>query len=238
MKAMIFAAGLGTRLKPLTDNIPKALVKINNKTLLEILIIKLKNFGFDEIGINVHHFSDKIISFLEKKNFFNIKIKIFKEKKLLDTGGALKKSENFFKDEKAFLVHNVDILSDINLKNFYDFHIKNKPMVSIAVQNRKSSRSFLFNDKNFLIGWRNLSTKEIKLCVKNQNYKALAFSGIHIISPDIFKKIKDNGNFSIVKTYLEICKKEKIIAFEHTKNYCMDLGTHKNLKEAENYLKK
>ncbi|MEA3496326.1 MAG: sugar phosphate nucleotidyltransferase, partial [Bacteroidota bacterium] len=158
MKAIILAAGYGTRLKPLTDNKPKALIEVNGKTLLEICILKLKNEGIKDIIVNVHHFSEQIIKYLKEKNNFNINIQISEEEKLLDTGGGIKKARWFLDDKDPFLVYNVDIISDIDIQKFYNFHIKNNPLVSLAVSDRKSTNYLLFDSNNFLAGWKSYKT--------------------------------------------------------------------------------
>ncbi|MEJ2242618.1 MAG: sugar phosphate nucleotidyltransferase, partial [Candidatus Bathyarchaeota archaeon] len=156
MRAMILAAGLGTRLKPLTDSTPKALIKIKGFTLLELLIKKLKSSGFDEIVINVHHLADQIKEFLKQNNFLDTEITISDESnKLLETGGGLKKAAYFFPDGKPFLVHNVDVLSDISVNSLMEHHLASKSLATLAVRNRKSSRKLLFNKENILCGWMN-----------------------------------------------------------------------------------
>ncbi|MCD4745965.1 MAG: nucleotidyltransferase family protein [Bacteroidales bacterium] len=235
MKAMIFAAGLGTRLHPLTDNKPKALIKLNGVSLLEIIIKKLISAGFIEIIINVHHFAEQIIDFLKIKNNFGIKISISDESDiLLDTGGALKKASRFFNDGKDFLVHNVDVLSDIDLNNFYNTHIKSEALTSVAVKSRHTSRYFLFNNRNMLCGWKNNKTNEIKIVRKGENkLNPLAFSGIHVINPKIFDLITEQGKFSIVDVYLRLASTHNIIGYIHNNSFWMDLGKKENLLEAE-----
>ena len=237
MKAIIFAAGLGTRLKPLTDNVPKALVKVKGKTLLEIQISKLKSQGFDDIIVNVHHFSNKIIDFLNENKNFGIKIAISDESgMLLDTGGGLKKAFWFFNDNNPFVAINVDILSDINLKNILKFHNSSKALVTLAVSERETSRYFLFNENNLLTGWRNFKTKE-EIISRNDfiNLKNYAFSGIQVVSPNIFNLINEDGKFSITNMYLRLCKENKSIAFPHNNDFWLDLGTPESINKAENY---
>ncbi|MBE9468880.1 MAG: nucleotidyltransferase family protein [Bacteroidetes bacterium] len=234
MKAMIFAAGFGTRLQPLTNNKPKALVEINGTTLLEIVINRLKFFGFNDIIINVHHFSDMIIDFLKKNNNFNTNITISDESgAILDTGGGLKKASWFFNDNKAFLVHNVDVISDINLSEMYNKHIKSDAIATLAVRNRNSSRYFLFDEDKSLCAWKNTKTNEIKIA-KETNFKLtpFAFSGIHVINPEIFKQINEKGKFSIVDVYLKLAATNKIMAFNHDKSLWFDVGDRNKLLEA------
>lgn len=234
MKAMIFAAGLGTRLQPLTNNKPKALVEINGTTLLEIVINRLKLFGFNDIIINVHHFSDMIIDFLKKNNNFNINITISDESgAILDTGGGLKKAAWFFNDNKPFLVHNVDIISNIDLSEMYNNHIKSDAIATLAVKNRNSSRYFLFDENNTLCGWKNTKTKEIKITKEtNSKLTLYAFSGIHVISPEIFNYITEKGKFSIIDVYLKLAATNKIMALNHDNSLWFDVGDKNKLIEA------
>jgi NDP-sugar pyrophosphorylase family protein len=238
MKAMIFAAGLGTRLKPLTDNKPKALVEIKNIPLLQIVLTKLKDYGFDEVIINVHHFADKIIDYLESKNNFGIHIQISDERDLLlDTGGGLKKASWFFNDGKPFLVYNVDVLSDIDFHKLYRTHLLTNSFVTLAVRNRESQRYFLFNKENILCGWKNIKTGDTKITRQSESQlKPLANSGIQIIDPRIFNLMPDEKVFSIIDLYLKLAPDYKISAFIHDENYWLDLGKKENLAEAEKLL--
>jgi NDP-sugar pyrophosphorylase family protein len=239
MRAMILAAGLGTRLKPLTGSTPKALIKIKNKTLLELQINKLSSEGFDRIIINVHHFADQIIDYLEENNFFNCSIEISDEsKKLLDTGGGLKKASQFFSDEKPFLVYNVDILSNINLQKMMDFHLNSSSIATLAVQDRKSSRKFLFDEGNILCGWMNEKSGE-KIIARDPQTELLpySFSGVQIINPAIFKYFPNKDVFSLVDLYLLTAKKEKICCFVHNEDAWLDLGKIENIKRAESFIK-
>ena len=237
MKAMIFAAGLGTRLKPFTDNHPKALAVVNGKPLLQRNIEYLKSFGINEIVINVHHFADQIIEFLEDNNYFGIEITISDETdQVLETGGGLVKAKANF--EEDFLVMNVDILTDLNLADFIKAHHENKALVTLAVSDRNSSRKLFFNKQNELKGWRNLKTEEeIKAVDSLDNCKDLAFSGIHVISPSLFDKITEKGKFSIMKVYMDLMQTESIIGFDHSGGILIDVGRPESVTEAENYFK-
>lgn len=237
MKAMIFAAGLGTRLKPFTDNHPKALAVVNGKPLLQRNIEYLKSFGIEEIVINVHHFADQIIEFLEENNYFGIEITISDETdQVLETGGGLVKAKANF--EEDFLVMNVDILTDLNLAKFIKAHQENKALVTLAVSDRNSSRKLFFNEQNELKGWRNLKTEEeIKAVDSLDNCKDLAFSGIHVISPTLFDKITEKGKFSIMKVYMDLMKTESIIGFDHSGGILIDVGRPESVLEAEQYFK-
>lgn len=234
MKAFILAAGLGTRLKPLTDNKPKALVEINGITLLEIVIRKLIRYGFNEIIINVHHFANQIIDFLQQKKNYEITIEISDEKNLLlDTGGGLKKTHWFFVEKEPFLIHNVDILTDIDLRLFYNTHHKNNSIATLAVQNRKSSRYLLFDKDKNLCGWRNDKTNEE---IITREYTGtlfpFAFSGIHITDNRIFELMPNKEVFSIVDFYLEIAKENRVTYFDHTDSLFFDLGKKENIKKS------
>jgi NDP-sugar pyrophosphorylase family protein len=239
MRAMILAAGLGTRLKPLTDSTPKALIRIKNHTLLELQIKKLKAEGFNEIIINVHHFADLIKKYLEQNNFFDCLIEVSDEsEKLLDTGGGLKKASIFFSDGKPFLVYNVDILSNINLNKFMDSHLSSSAIATIAVQARKSSRKFLFDNDIMLCGWMNEKTGE-QIISKSDGteFNLCAFSGIQIIDPKLFKYFPEKDVFSLVDLYLSAAKSETIKGYVHNEDKWMDLGKIENLSHAEYLLK-
>ncbi|MFV0146244.1 nucleotidyltransferase family protein [Empedobacter falsenii] len=237
MKAMIFAAGLGTRLKPFTENHPKALAIVNGKPLLQRNIEYLKSFGIDEVVINVHHFADQIIEFLEENNYFGIEITISDETdQVLETGGGLVKAKTNFDED--FLVMNVDILTDLHLTNFIKAHQENKALVTLAVSDRNSSRKLYFNDKNELKGWRNLKTEEeIKAVDSLDDLNDLAFSGIHVINPALFDKITETGKFSIMKVYMNLMKTESIIGFDHSGGILIDVGRPESVLEAEQYFK-
>jgi len=221
---MIFAAGLGTRLKHLTNDIPKALVPYKGKPLLQITIENLKAQGFDDIIVNVHHFSQKIKFFLNDNNNFDTKITISDETdKLLETGGGLFYASKLF-DNKPFLVHNVDILSSIDLKELYNFHINSNATATLAVQNRNSSKKLYFSKKGYLCKWKNEKTGEEKISLNEKNTIPFAFSGIHIINPKLFNFMQA-GKYSIIETYLKCAKTEKINYFDHTNDSWRDMGT-------------
>ena len=234
MKAMILAAGLGIRLRPLTNSKPKALIEINKIPLLEIVIKRLILYGFNEIIINVHHFADQIIGFLKEKNNFGIDIRVSDETDLLlSTGGGLKKASWFFNDNKPFLVHNVDILSDINLKQFYGVHVNSEALATLAVRNRQSSRYLLFDNENNLCGWKNTKTNEVIIAKQSESdLIPLAFSGIHIINTSIFDLMPKQHVFSMIDVYLNIAANYKIKAFNHDSSMWIDIGTKKSIIEA------
>ncbi len=241
MKAMIFAAGLGTRLRPLTDTCPKALIEVHGRPLLEIVIQRLKRYGFHEILINVHSLAEQILEFLERKQSFGLDIQISDETALLlDTGGALKKAAWFFEDEQPFLLHNVDILSDIDLRAFYDFHLRQpQALASLAVSKRPSNRCLLFDCRQRLCGWRNRESGEVKW-VRNSPAAAqeLAFSGIHAIGPKIFSFMPDQAVFSIIDVYLQAAATERISAFPHEHRLWLDIGKKDQLERAEDILQR
>jgi NDP-sugar pyrophosphorylase family protein len=238
MKAMILAAGLGTRLQPLTLTRPKALVEIKGIPMLELIICKLINEGFDEIIINVHHFVGQIIDFLKAHNQFGISISISDESDLLlDTGGGILKARDFFNDGKPFLIHNVDILSDINLRELYEFHVLNRSLATLAVKDRKTSRSLLVNTDQELCGWKNNQTGQTIISKGEEtDLTPIAFSAIHVMSPDIFPMISERGVFSIMDVYLSLAKSQRILTWRHDQNFWFDIGRIENLKEAEKYL--
>jgi len=232
---MIFAAGLGTRLRPITNDRPKALAEINQIPLLEIIIRRLINFGFDEIIINVHHFADKVLEFLDSKKNFGINIQVSDERaELLDTGGGLKKASWFFDDKKPFLVHNVDTITNIDLLEYYNYHIKNNALATLLVRHRPGSRFFLFNEKNKLCGWENVISKE-KILVDDQHgrIEQVAFSCLHIIDPSIFQFINEDGCFSIIDVYLRLAKEHNIYGYVDDDSYWLDVGTPEKLQRGE-----
>jgi NDP-sugar pyrophosphorylase family protein len=226
MKAMILAAGLGTRLKPLTDSLPKALVTINGKTLLEHSLIHLKSAGISDVIINVHHFPDQIIEYLSARKYFGMNIAVSDERDtLLETGGGLKKASWFFDDGKPFLVRNVDVLSDTDLRAFHDFHVKHKAIATLAVRQRETSRYLLFNERWELMGWTNVATAEKKISRKEyRRIYPLAFSGMQIVDPAIFPLISEEGKFSLVQLYLRLSRDQRICAFADNDSFWFDAG--------------
>ena len=226
MKAMIFAAGLGTRLKPLTDDRPKALVECNGRTLLEYAILKLKYEGFDEIVVNVHHFSSLVIDFLQKHDF-GVKIYVSDETaQLLDTGGGLLHAKQFLDGTEPFLVCNVDIISSIDFSKMMTYHKQHKALATLAASDRKTSRYLLFDDQNQLCAWENRSTQERKVVRNCEKIIPLAFSGIQIIEPKIFDFISESGKFAIMDLYLRLAANQPIIAYNHTGDFWLDVGKY------------
>ena len=246
MKAMILAAGLGTRLRPLTDNRPKALVEIDGRTLLEITLSRLRKFGVSEVIINVHHFPDRIAEYLKTNDNFGMRIEISREEELLDTGGGLKKAAHFFvgdsgrpdsSGQEPFIVHNVDVLSAIDLRRMVQFHTENQALATLAVQDRKTSRYLLFDDQLQLCGRRS-SDDRPELVDGREHARSLAFSGIHVISPRLLALMAEDGAFSIIASYLRLAAQgEKILAFRADEYYWRDLGRPEGVAQAAKDLK-
>lgn len=252
MKALIFAAGLGSRLRPLTDNTPKALIPVGGKPMLEHVILKLIAAGFDELVVNIHHHGQQIIDYLESKENFGIQIHISDERGyLLDTGGGIKHARQFLDGNEPFLVHNADILSNVDLKGLYQHHLRPHGNLGAAprcrcatllVSQRKSSRCLLFDKDNRLCGWQNRETGEVKSPYPDFNhntYKGYAFAGIHVISPEIFEWMDEwTGKFSIINFYLSICAKTNIQAYPLDNLQLLDVGKPEALAQAEEWLKR
>ncbi|QNS40662.1 nucleotidyltransferase family protein [Chryseobacterium manosquense] len=237
MKALIFAAGKGTRLKPFTDHHPKALAMVNEVPLLERNIRFLQSFGINDFVINIHHFGDQIVNFLKKRDNFGAKVEISDERKeLLETGGGLVFARKFFDFQEDFLIMNADILTDMNVAKFVKYHQEKKDFATLAVSDRNSSRKLLFNPEMILRGWLNVQTGEQRLAEFNKGFKALAFSGIHCINPEIFNKIKRTGKFSIMEEYLDLMHSEQIHGYEH-QGILIDVGRPESVFEAEKIFK-
>lgn len=238
MKAMVLAAGLGTRLRPLTDDRPKALVEIAGRTLLEIALARLREFGVREVIINVHHFADKVIDYLKTNQNFGMHIEISREDVLLDTGGGLKKAGWFFQnDAEPFILHNVDVISTIDLERMLQFHKERGALATLAVQERKSSRYLLFNDEFQLCGRKAGPEKPPEIVRSSSNLQPLAFSGIHVISPRLFPLMKEEGIFAIIDSYLRLAGEgEKILAFRADQYHWRDVGKVESVARAEEEL--
>jgi|SRR5712692_2125179 len=238
MKAMILAAGLGMRLRPLTDNRPKALVEIAGRTLLEITLSRLRAFEIHEVIINVHHFADMILEYLKANDNFGMRIEVSREEALLDTGGGLKKAAYFFLEhsntfEEPFILHNVDVLSTIDLRSMVKFHIDHQALATLAVQDRETTRYLLFDEHLQLCGRRSGRDQKSEFVRSSQQVRALAFSGIHVISPRLFARMSEEGVFSIITSYLHLAAHgENILAFRADEYYWRDLGKPENLMEA------
>ena len=234
MRAMVLAAGLGTRLRPLTDSRPKALVKIGGRPLLDITLSRLRKFGINDVVINAHHFADMLSDYLDAHQNFAMHIEVSREDVLLDTGGGLKNAAHFFADSnQPFLLHNVDVLSNIDFRAMVQLHLEQNALATLAVQQRASSRQLLFDGDAQLCGRRTKGAAD-ELVRPAGQITSLAFSGIHVISPRIFALMKEEGMFSVVDVYLRLAAEgEKIIAFRADEYYWRDLGTLESLRAAE-----
>jgi N-acetyl-alpha-D-muramate 1-phosphate uridylyltransferase len=235
MKALLLAAGLGTRLKPLTDHLPKALVSLAGKPMIEWVILKLIALGVDELIINLHYLGEQLEEFIHSKNSFGIRIVFSDERQnLLDTGGAIRKAAWFFDDHKPFLVHNTDVFCNANLTDLLDQHRISGNLVTMAVKQRPSSRNLLIDRDQRLCGWSdNRSGKVIEVFPGKAGLTPLAFSGIQVIDPELFSYIPMEGAFPIIPLYLRLAKEIPIGTWRHDSDYWFDLGSIKNLKDAE-----
>lgn len=232
MKAMLFAAGLGTRLKPFTDNHPKALAEVNGKTLLEHSIRYLQRYGIHDVVINVHHFADQIITVLEGNNGFGSRYTISDERdEVLETGGGLKKAASYFKGESAFVVMNVDVLTNLPLDEMIAAHQSSGARATLAVMQRNSSRELLFDDAMQLCGWRNNKTDEQKMVHADRKVTPFAFSGIQVLSPAVLN-MPFEGKFSIIDVYLHFATTQKVMGYDHTGGVFLDVGKPESLEQA------
>jgi len=225
MKAMVLAAGLGTRLRPITEHRPKALVELGGRTLLEIALTRLRDVGTRDVIVNVHHFADMVEEYLRTHDYFGMHIEVSREDDvLLDTGGGLKKAAWFFRDDsEPFILHNVDVISTIDFQRMLQFHLENHALATIAVQDRKTSRPLMFDERLQLYG----------------RGPGLAFSGIHVISPPLLAMLTEEGPFSIIDSYLRLAAAgERILAFRADEYYWRDLGRPEDLKQAETEIQK
>jgi mannose-1-phosphate guanylyltransferase len=245
MKAMILAAGLGTRLRPLTDDRPKALVEIGGRTLLEITLSRLHAFGVREVIVNLHPFADMVVDYLKKNDHFGMRIEVSREEVLLDTGGGLKKAAWFFLEDsrrlaEPFLLHNVDVISAIDLGRMLKFHQEQQALATMAVQDRETSRYLLFDEQLRLCGRRSGHEQKTESVRNSQPVEALAFAGIHVISPRLLTMMtEEEGAFSIITPYLRlVAHGEKILAFRADEYYWRDLGKAENVAQAAHDLKR
>jgi NDP-sugar pyrophosphorylase family protein len=243
MKAMILAAGLGTRLRPLTDDRPKALVEITGRSMLEITLSRLRDFGIRDVIINVHYFADMILEYLKANDNFGMRIEISCEDVLLDTGGGLKKAAPFFLEDASgldepFILHNVDVISTIDLERMVQLHAGQQALVTLAVQNREASRYLLFDERLQLCGRRSVREGHPELVRSAQRVQALAFCGIHVISPRFLRMMTEQGVFSIIPSYLRVAALgENLLAFRAEEYYWRDLGRPDHVRQAEQDLK-
>lgn len=234
MKAMIFAAGLGTRFKPWTDKHPKALALVNGKTLLQRNIEYLQQYGINEVVVNVHHFADQIIEAVKSNDGWGSKIYVSDETgEVLETGGGLLKAAPLLTSEEGFITLNADILTDLNIQQLLSFHKEYGALISFGITNRKSSRSFLFDDNNRLCGWQNTGTGEEKIVIANQQLHAMAYSCVAVFQPSIFELIPQRGKFSLTETYLSLAPQHLIAGFDHTGDKFIDVGKPESVALAE-----
>lgn len=233
IQAMIFAAGLGTRFKPWTDQHPKALAVVNGKSLLQRNVEYLQLYGIKEVVVNVHHFSGQIVDALKRNNGWGSNIIISDEAdEVLETGGGLKKAAPLFSAETIAII-NADILTDLDLGKMIEYHCANKSLATLATTGRSTSRYFLFNDKNELCGWRNTKTGEEKISRPAKAYFQKAFSGIHVIEKNLIPLIQQSGKFSMVDVYLGLSPHHQILSFDHSGSKFIDVGKPESVVVAE-----
>ena len=240
MKAMVLAAGLGTRLRPLTNDRPKALVEVAGRSLLELTLARLRAFGIQDVIVNTHHFADMIVAYLRSHQNFGMHIEISNEDALLDTGGGLKKAAYFFRDsDEAFLVHNVDVLSTIDFHQMLRSHKERKALATLAVQDRSTSRPLLFDERGQLCGRRTGTAGENELVRPVTTTQALAFCGIHIVSPRIFSEMLEDGSFPIIPMYLRLAgQNEAVLGYRADRYYWRDLGRPAHIASAAQEIEK
>ena len=237
MNALILSAGLGTRLKPFTDNHPKALAPVNGKPVLQRNIEYLKHYGIINVIVNVHHFADEIKNVIKVNNGWGSNVIISDEtNEVLETGGGIKKAGWFLEQTENCVVMNADILTDLPLNEMIDEHRMNMSMATLATTDRSSSRCLLFNSVNQLCGWRNIKTGEEKIPIPVETSRGLflprSFSGVQVLNSQIFKLIRQQGKFSIIDTYLDLCGDQRITSYDHSNTKFMDIGTMEKLQQA------
>jgi NDP-sugar pyrophosphorylase family protein len=244
MKAMVLAAGLGTRLRPLTNDRPKALVEVAGRTMLEITLTRLREFGIQDVIINIHHYADMVVESVKAAGNFGMHIEFSREEILLDTGGGLKQAAWFLQSDSSsgadapFILHNADIISAIDFQRMLQFHIENKALATLAVQHRKTSRYLLFDERLQLCSRPTVSDEKTEMARPSRQTTEAAFTGIHIISPRIFPLLTESGVFSIIPAYLRLAAQgEKILAFYADEYYWRDLGKPESIQQAEQDIK-
>lgn len=234
MKAMIFAAGLGTRFKPWTDHHPKALAIVNGKSLLQRNIEYLQQYGITDVVVNVHHFADQIIDAVAVNKGWGSNVIISDERDaVLETGGGLLKARHLLEGDAPFITINVDILTDLNLNKLLEYHRQHQPLISFGVTNRKTSRNFLFDENNRLCGWRNNTTGETKISVSKEKLTEKAYSCVVVFEPTIFSLIRQQGKFSLTEPYLDLCKDHFILGYDHSGDKWVDVGKPESVAVAE-----
>lgn len=241
MKALLFAAGMGTRLKDYTQDKPKAMVLLAGKPLIQHAIEHLKSFGITDITINVFHFAEQVISFIKEQNSFGIVIHISDERdQLLDTGGGLKKASRFLKGNEPILIYNVDVISNLNLNVLLTYHQQQKALATLVVRSRQTSRYLMFDQNLQLAGWKNTGNGHTIISRDDAFATAqpFAFSGIHIVQPEILELITEDGKFPIMDLYLRLSKEQTIKAYPDRSDLWMDLGKPEQLQVADELLRK
>ncbi|MBZ5857976.1 nucleotidyltransferase family protein [Flavihumibacter profundi] len=234
MKAMIFAAGLGTRFKPWTDEHPKALALVNGKPLLQRNIEYLQRFGITEVVVNVHHFANQVIAAIEKNKGWGSKVTISDETgEVLETGGGLLKARPLLEGNEPFVTINADILTDLDLNKLLAFHKAQQSLISFGITNRKTSRYFLFDETNRLCGWTNTRTGEQRIAIEKPGLHPMAYSCVVVFEPAVFPLIRQRGKFSLVDTYLDLAPDHRIMGFDHTGDRLVDVGKPESVVEAE-----
>jgi len=237
MKAMIFAAGLGTRFRPWTDLHPKALAMVNGKTLLQRSIEYLQQFGIDDVIVNVHHFADQMKDAIQSAKGWGSRVTISDEsRKLLDTGGGLLNAKDFFEPNEKFLICNVDILTDLDIHNLIAFHNQRKPLISFGVTDRKTSRYFLFDENDRLCGWKNIQSNEERIVPGAVDEKARhlkAYSCFAVFEYEIFDLMPFKGVFSLTDVYLELAASQLILGYDHSGDNLVDVGKPESIAVAE-----
>jgi NDP-sugar pyrophosphorylase family protein len=234
LKAIIFAAGLGTRFKPWTDTRPKALAIVNGKSLLQRNIEYLQAYGITDVVVNIHHFPQQIIDAIKENQGWGSNVIISDESgEVLETGGGLMKARHLLETDKPFISLNVDILTDLNLNKLMAFHQLHKPLVTFGVTSRKSSRVLLFDNDNRLCGWKNLQTGQEKISINKPNLIEKAYSCVVIYEPQIFSLIKQKGKFSIMDSYLDLAAEHVILGYDHSGDNLVDVGKPESVGVAE-----
>jgi NDP-sugar pyrophosphorylase family protein len=229
-RAMILAAGFGTRLLPLTSDKPKALVPVNGRPMIETLVLKFADLGIEQIVINIHHFAEQLERFFEE-NDFGVRIELIKETEILGTGGGIKNAAPYLRDSGAFLVHNVDVLCDIDIGKMYDYHLNRNSLATLAVQNRPTTRPLLIDENNYVIG-RKSSDRFFRYRLPFGAERTIGFNGIHIISADIFHNLTEEGSFDIFTSYFRLIKEGyEISGYDIGETKWLDLGKYGNLTD-------
>ena len=236
MKAMIFAAGLGTRFKPWTDSHPKALALVNGKSLLQRNVEYLQQYNIYDVVVNVHHFADQIIDAIQTNNGWGSNIVVSDERdEVLETGGGLLKARPLLEGNEPFITLNADILTNLNIDSLLAFHQQQQPLISFGTTTRKASRSLLFDDANQLCGWRNNNTGEEKISINKPNLVAKAYSCVVIFEPRVFSLIQQRGKFSLIDSYLDLAKTQAILGYDHSGDILVDVGKPESVAIAEQY---